>query len=193
MADNLIEAIEKNLGISPITKIDPNTQDVKQTADNTSYRSLDQAAIPAALAGLYNYSRTENGTSTILNGSTDSWINTFFVDSADEMVAHAAEYANASKEDTYQKMETVAREAVSIARKNVKDSNDTTGLHDYLRSQRREILTYLPAELHLGDVIGEKVLDDRTNKMEGPLSSFMQRLANLFDSTEKAPQSKAHF
>jgi hypothetical protein len=42
-------------------------------------------------------------------------------------------------------------------------------------------------------VVGEKILDDRTNKMEGPLSSFMQRLANLFDSTEKAPQSKAHF
>jgi hypothetical protein len=190
MADSLIQTIEKNLGITPITKVDPNTQDVKSGVSQNETHSIDQAAIPASLAGLYKFSRTQGGAQAILSGSSDSWVSTFFDQSTDDVVSHAAEFAGTSKDEAYQKMEVVAKEAVNVVRNNAKDGES---LHSYLQSQRREILTYLPAELHVGDMLGDNTLDDRTNKMEGPVSSFMQKLANLFDSTDKAPESKTHF
>lgn len=190
MADNLIQTIQKNLGISPITKVDPNTQDVKQNTATADAHTIEQAAIPAALAGLYKFSRAQGGAMTILSGSPDSWVNTFFGTNTDDIISHAAEYAGTSRDNAYKKTEQIASEAVKVVRNNAKNSEQ---LHDYLLSQRREIMTYLPAELHVGDMLGDETIDDRTNKMEGPLSSFMQKLANLFNSTDRAPESKAHF
>ena len=51
--NNLVESIQKNLGYSAITKIDPNIQDVK--GKTVGANSVGQAAIPTVLFGLFNY------------------------------------------------------------------------------------------------------------------------------------------
>lgn len=193
MAESLIQTIERNLGIQFIEKVDPNTQNVKGEDNANNKHTLDQAALPAVLAGLYKYSLTDTGAGTILQENTYNWVNTFFGDNTNNIVEHVAEYASTSQEEATQRMDVIANEAAKVIRQNVKESNDANGVHQYLLAQRREILTYLPAELNLGNMLGDNTLDDRTHKMEGPLSSFMQKLGNIFNSTDKTPESKSHF
>jgi hypothetical protein len=45
-----------------------------------------------------------------------------------------------------------------------------------MNDQRHQVLVYLPAPLQLGDLIHDESLDDRTNKMEGPVSNFMHKI-----------------
>ena len=44
------------------------------------------------------------------------------------------------------------------------------------------ILLYLPAELNMGELLNDTTLDDKTNKMEGPMSSLMQSIGAAFSS-----------
>jgi len=193
MALTLIQQIQQNLGIAPIQKIDPNTQAVKADASVIEKHTVEQAALPAVLAGLYKYSTTDNGSETISGGSCDDWTGSMFADHEQEIIQHVADYAGVSTEEAHQKMEHIAGEAVNIINQNIKSGNATTGIKDYLLSQRRDILTYLPAELHAGDMLNDNTIDDRTNKMEGPLSSFMQKLGNLFTSSEGPAENKTSF
>jgi hypothetical protein len=52
------------------------------------------------------------------------------------------------------------------------------GVRNYMNSQRHNILVYLPAALNIGDVLNDEGLDDKTNKMEGPVSNFMHKIEN---------------
>jgi len=47
-----------------------------------------------------------------------------------------------------------------------------------MNSQRHTILSHLPAVLKIGDTLNEETFDDRTNKMEGPVSSFLHKIEN---------------
>ena len=57
----------------------------------------------------------------------------------------------------------------------------------YVTDQRNNILVYLPAELQMSTVVNDNTLDDRTNKMEGPMSNSMHFIEKIFSgsSTEK--------
>jgi hypothetical protein len=48
-----------------------------------------------------------------------------------------------------------------------------------MNSQRHSILSHLPAAMKMGDVLNEETFDDRTNKMEGPVSSFLHRIEDI--------------
>ena len=193
MAMTLIQQIQQNLGIQPIQKVDPNTQDVKASAPVVEKHTIEQAALPAVLAGLYKYSTTDVGSDTILKGSCDNWTGSMFGDNTHDIVEHVATYAGVTTDEAYRKMEAITNESVKVINENIKSGNGTTGVKDYLLSQRKDILTYLPGELHAGDMLNDNTIDDRTNKMEGPVSSFMQKLGNLFTSSEGPAENKTSF
>ena len=48
----------------------------------------------------------------------------------------------------------------------------------FMSSQRHNILVHLPAALQLGDFLHDNAMDDRTNKMEGPVSNVMHTIEN---------------
>jgi hypothetical protein len=75
-------------------------------------------------------------------------------------------------------MENIASEAVRIARDFVK-TPDSEKLRSFMNSQRHSILSHLPASMKMGDVLNEETFDDRTNKMEGPVSSFLHRIEDI--------------
>ena len=54
-----------------------------------------------------------------------------------------------------------------------------------MNGQRHNILVYLPAALSMGDVLDDETLDDKTNKMEGPVSSFMHKIENTLSDGDK--------
>ena len=188
MAENIVEQIQQNLGVSPLHKIDPNTQEVKHKDEAPERETPEQAAIPAVLLGLYRYGGTEQGANEILHGHRSAdWLSIFYDEKKDETVQKVAAYAHTSVEEATQKMETIAAEAVRIVKQQLVAGSGIAQVKDYITQQRKNILVYLPAELQLGYLMNDNTLDDRTNKMEGPMSNSMHFIERLFSgsTTEK--------
>src|SRR4028119_420787 len=95
MSINLVESIRKTLGFPELKKIDPNTQQVKESSSEGGDASLGQAAIPAVLMGLYKYGSTEKGAEQLLRGNkSTSWLDEFFGDQKNEAIQKVSTYSN---------------------------------------------------------------------------------------------------
>ena len=177
MAINLIDTIQQNLGYPVLQKIDPNKQEPKNENANGHAHELGQAAIPAVLAGLFKLSQSEEGSRQIIAANPDSGaLQLVFERKEDVAVDKVARYAGTSGEDARTAMERIAGEAVKLVQAGVKDNPSPERVKTYLGDQRHNILVYLPAAMQMGYLLGDNTLDDRTNKMEGPISNFMHKI-----------------
>lgn len=181
---NLIELIRKNLGYNEIHKIDPNTQDVRADQKVHGTDSLTQAAIPTVLVGLYNNLQTEESASQMLEGDSASWLTTIFGNKTDSVIDKIAAYAKTAPASVKQESEHIANEAVRIVRQQISDHQNFTAIQAFVKENRTDTLKYLPAALQIGDLVNNNNIDDRTNKMEGPVSNFMHKLEKTFNSNE---------
>jgi hypothetical protein len=180
---NLVETIQKNLGFSPLQKIDPNTQEVKKPETMSAQDYLPQAAIPTVLLGLYKFSRTEDGNTQLIKGELQNkLLKTIFGNKTQKVIDKVASYTGNTTEFAADKMEIIAWEALSIIRNELSKQPTDTKVKTFLADQRHNILVYLPASLQLGEVLHDDTIDDRTNKMEGPVSSNMHWWEKLFPS-----------
>jgi hypothetical protein len=82
-------------------------------------------------------------------------------------------------------MELIAREAIKVINENISTHTSDEAVKTFLIDQRNNILVYIPAGLQIGKVLHDNTIDDRTNKMEGPVSSNMHWLEKLFPSTDR--------
>jgi hypothetical protein len=178
---SLLESIQKNLGYQPLQKIDPNTQDIKTDEKNLGLRSLPQAAIPAMTCGILNGLQSKEGAEIILHEENANWLENIFGKKSKEFVERIAEYAGTSAEYTRQEIIHIANEAVRLIRQAIIGNEDQEGIHHYAAQQKNETLLYLPAALHLGDLINNNPMDDRTHQMEGPISNLMHSIENRFN------------
>ena len=186
MAINLVDAIQKNLGFPELQKIDPNTQEVKKPEQISAADYIGQAAIPTVLLGLYKYSRTSEGNIDILNGElSGNLFSSIFGDLGKPVIDRVAYYTNNTTEFTSMQMEKIAREAVRLVRENIKGNTTDNAVTLFLSDQRQNILTCLPAELQIGEVLNDNTLDDRTHKMEGPISGAMHWVEKLFSGSDR--------
>jgi len=81
-------------------------------------------------------------------------------------------------------------EAIHALRESIVHHPTQEAVKRYMGDQRHSILVYLPASMQLGSLLDDDSLDDRTNKMEGPISSFMHSIENKFsgnDDTSRYP------
>jgi len=179
---NLIEIIRKNLGYNELNKIDPNTQDVQSEVKIHGTDSLAQAAVPAILCGLYNHLQDPNAATLILEGDSVNWLDTIFGDKKKEVIDQIADYASTSVTAAKQESEHIANEAVRIVRQGIPDKTNFNAVQAFVTANKNDTLLYLPASLQLGYLLNNNNLDDRTNKMEGPVSSFMHKIEKQFNS-----------
>ena len=181
MATNLVEVIQLNLQYPELKKIDPNLQDISRKETQSTVELLGQSGIPAVLTGLYKLSRTEEGCLKILNsGSDDDSISVLFNGNENQLSENVAKYAGVELNQAESHLENIADEALRLARELVGDKAEPLKLEQYMNGQRHSILVYLPAALNLGYLLKDEGLDDKTNKMEGPVSSFMHSIENKF-------------
>lgn len=186
MAINISEEVQKKLGIPELQKIDPNTQEVKRPENISPQNYLWQAAVPAVLLGLYKFSGDKDGNAAIVNKSLSSnLLATIFGKDKEEAVSRVAGYTGNTEEYTTEKMEQVAAVALEVIQQNISGQTTDNAVRAFLIDQRNNILVYLPAELQIGKVLHDNTIDDRTNKMEGPLSSHMHWLEKFFPSTDR--------
>ena len=99
----------------------------------------------------------------------------------EELIHKIAKYSFFREEDvSSDRLNGIAREAVRVTREHVKPNAAVREVKDYLSAQITHMLPYLPAALKMGEMVHEETLDDNTNKMEGPVSSLMHKIASAF-------------
>lgn len=185
MAINLLEETTEILGYAPLKNIDPNTEKVKQDYIRQGDQQLAQAVIPAVLAGISQLSKSEEGIRNIALGSQPSWASLIFGLHKEEVIGNIAGYAMSDFQLAEQKINEVATQAVKLIRENNTDTSDNYKMmKDFIKSQRDNILPYLPTQLHIGSMMNNSTMDDSTNKMEGPVSSLMHKIEAGFGGNE---------
>jgi len=100
------------------------------------------------------------------------------------LVDRVALYSRIPDAQVKQEMEHIASEVVRVTRDNIVDLTDEDKITAFVAKQKQDVLLYLPASIKLGQILGNNNLDDRTNKMEGPISSLMHRMEKQFNSSE---------
>jgi hypothetical protein len=182
MSANLIQTIKKNLGYAELKKIDPNTQ--QPIADGKEEDKLNQAAIPAVLIVIYKFTRTDEGAQQVMTSSlTNDWLNMMLGDDTADAIIKVSGYSGVSEVNAAERMELIAKQAVGVIREanplSVKD------VKNIVAAERNNILLYLPPSLHMGDLLHDNTLDDNITKMQGPVSSIVNAIGNVFAGSEK--------
>lgn len=186
MSDSLVETIQQKLGFPELQKIDPNTQEVNKPENFTPQDYLPQAAIPVVLLGLYKFSGKKAGNAAIVNGNIQGdLLDVIFGKEKDAVVARVAGYTENTTELTSVKMQEITKEALNVIRQNLKDKTSDSAVKNFLLNHRNSILQYLPPALQIGKVLRDDTIDDRTHKMEGPMSDHMHWLEKFFPSTDR--------
>lgn len=194
MATNIIETIQKNLGYAPLQKVDPNSQEIKGGFEQPLADKLAQAAIPAVAAAVFKFTRTDEGCHQLFSGmTTQDSLSVIYGGKEQEAVEKVAHYAGVSTDQAEGHMENIADEAVKIVKDAAGKDKAPEKVKAYMNSQRHNILVYLPAALQLGDTLDDETVDDRTNKMEGPVSNFMHKIENVLSDGDNNDHRKKMF
>ena len=189
MALNLIQALAQKDGMSALPKVDPNTQEISTSAQ-TFTDKLSQAAIPATLVGLYKYTRDEKKAANIVSPDfKNNWREEIWGDGSEMLVSKVADYAGITISEARLKLEDIFDSTIQIIR--TKFSNITNiVIKNLFTGQRTNILSHLPAALGIGELLDDDSLDDRTNKMKGPVTNLMHNIEKTFAGTEGTENSK---
>jgi hypothetical protein len=193
MATNIVETIQKNLGYAPLQKVDPNIQEIKGKYEQSAVDKLAQAAIPAVLAAVYKFTRTDEGCNLLFAGMPEDSLSAIYSGKEQEAVEKVAHYAGVPADQAESHMENIADEAVKIIKDVAGKHRTPEMVKTYMNGQRHNILVYLPAALKLGDVLNDETVDDRTNKMEGPVSNFMHKIENVLSDGDNNDHRKKMF
>lgn len=177
---NLVEIIQTNLGYPALQKIDPNNHETKNV-QKTTEEKLAQSVVPAVLTAIYKITRNDIGCRYILSGENrKDKLRILYNYKAGEVVERVMQYAGVSAEVAETSMKEVANESFKVINEMAGPGSTEGKIKDYMSGQRHNILVYLPAAMQLGDLLKDDTLDDRTNKMEGPVSDFMHKVENIF-------------
>ncbi len=189
---NLIEEVQKASGHVTVQKIDPNTQ-APQNEDTATTSLLAQAAVPVILTGLYKYTRTEDNAQNILRGNNSTnttWTDEIFGSQSDDVVSQVASYAHVTNDKAEGAMDAAAQGAIQVVNKGLGEKATPAQVSQLFKDNRTEILKYLPPALQLGYLINDNTIDDRTNKMEGPMSGIMHTFEKIFSDSDANDSSK---
>lgn len=185
MSINLLETVQQNLHYPPLQKIDPSTQQVANEVSELGEDRFSQVAIPAVLTGLYKFSATDEGAREILKADyTTNWVNKIFDESNRQVIQDIAIHLNKSKEVAVEQMNGIADEAIKLTHENLPKEATEKDVMQFFSNQLTTFLPYLPADLHIGNALNDTSLDDNIHKMEGPISSLMHSIGNVFSTPE---------
>ncbi|MGC4036614.1 MAG: hypothetical protein QM764_11680 [Chitinophagaceae bacterium] len=181
----IIDKLAQREGIDHLPAIDPNTQNVLQTTDK-----LVQATIPAVLAGFYKFTRNEPNAAKITSKSAlTDWIEILFGDDSKKLIRKIASYGEVSLKVAEIKMRETVDNTVNILKEDFANQ-DGKAIKKYFTYQRNAILNHLPAAIEIGNILNDTTLDDRTNKMDGPISSLMHTIEKTFAATDTGELKK---
>ncbi|MEP6466542.1 MAG: hypothetical protein ABJB05_09555 [Parafilimonas sp.] len=179
---DIIEELHKRIGSKQVPKIDPNTQaPIENEISSTDIRS---AIIPAVLVGFYKHTRNEEDAAKLMiEEGNNATLENLFGDGKDKIIKSIAGYSGVSEIYAEEQMKNTVSVTKDIL---IEDNKEVDGktVSNFFTDQRSNILKHLPAELNLGELMNDASIDDRTNKMEGPMSGIMHTIEKVFSSTK---------
>jgi hypothetical protein len=179
---NIIETIQKNLGFDTLKKIDPNTQETKGEDSVLGNSAVAQAGIPAILIGIYN-KLEERPDLNLLNAEQGHLLENIFGKSTGTVVTQIENYSKLSDKHITQQLEHIASESLRVVKEGIGNTPDESHIRNFVARNKPDTLLYLPPSLQLGTILKNDNLDDRTGKMEGPVSSFMHKVEKAFNTS----------
>ena len=182
MKSPLIIHLEEYMG-AKMPEIDAVTQETTNTSNGMAGK-LAQGAMAAGLVILYKFSRSAEG-AEYLAVTTPMDLNLGYLLNQKHqlLVSQLSAYAGSSDIQANTMLSAVVREAMFFVHQEIKNNRDANVVQTYFGSQRQAILGHLPPELGLGEIMKDDTLDDRTNKMEGPISSIAPAIEDVFSSS----------
>lgn len=183
MQTHLVSSLQQYFGYPSLQKIDPNTQEVAVGRDQEHLR-FGQAIIPTVIVGIARFLSTEQGLRSFRSGETyPNWGSRIFGRNNIELCKRIADYSNLRWEEVMPKMHEVIDRAFWMIRSKGMSNDDE--LRNFIEHEKNLTLIFLPATLKLGELLGNDALDDRTHKMEGPVSNLIKKLGGRFDTAEQ--------
>jgi hypothetical protein len=179
---NIIETIQKNLGFDTLKKIDPNTQETVGEGTVLGNSAVAQAGIPSILLGIYN-KLEEHPDLNLLRAEKGNLLESIFGKSTDAVVHQIEIYSKVQDKHIAQQLEHIATESLRVVKEGIGDTTDENHVRNFIAKNKPDTLLYLPPSLELGTILKNNNLDDRTGKMEGPVSTFMHKVEKTFNTT----------
>ena len=181
---NIIETVQKNLGFMTLNKIDPNTQEVVDQDTVIGNSALAQAGIPAVLLGIYN-NLEQNPDLSFLNTDEGKKLERIFGKSVVVVVKKITDYSKIPDKHSLQELEHIASESMRVVKEKIGEGASQNAIRHFVARNRKDTLLYLPPSLDLGSILQNNNLDDRTGKMEGPISNLTHKLEKMFSNTDE--------
>lgn len=186
MAINIIDKVSERLSLPHPQKIDPNTQEVKHPEYESADQFFWQAAIATVLTAVYKYTRIKEGNTELLfSDKSGNLLGLLLGKDKGLALAKISDYTGVTEDYAASRMETIANETVHVLREQFPHEVTDSKVRAFLTDQRNNILKYIPAGLKLGDVFHDETIDDRQNKMEGPVSGSLHWIEKLFSGVDK--------
>lgn len=176
---NLSQDLQEFLNYPVLQKMDATTGNPE---NEKLYDIVSQSVLIIFLTGLYEATRTKEGADAIQNQpGVNGLLDKLFKNKA-AVLAAIATFTKRPENYINTKLEEVAHGYFQV----INQSNYATtlkkenSLADLMTSERHKILACLPPELKAGKLFGDEAIDDNINKMEGPLSSLMNKINDAF-------------
>ena len=180
---NIIETVQKNLGYNSLEKIDPNTQETPGRRQELGTNALAQAAIPSVLLGIYNMLEQTPEPGLLNPDKTGSQMNMIFGKSAEEVIKRINAYSKVADKHSLQELEHITSESMRVIKTKIGENASESAIRNFVAKNKPDTLLYLPPALELGSMLRNNNLDDRTGKIEGPVSSLMHSVEKTFNNS----------
>ncbi len=180
---NIIETVQKNLGFSGLKKIDPNLQASTDQHIEIGNNALAQAAIPAILIGIYN-NLEQNPDPGILDSHEGKKFKKIFGPTSDIVEKKIFDYSKIQDKNSSQELEHITAESMRVIKEKIGERASESSLRNFVAKNKKDALLFLPPSLDLGTILRNDNLDDRTGKMEGPISGLVRRVEEIFNTSD---------
>jgi hypothetical protein len=183
---NIIDNITEKLKVPHLQKIDPNTQEVKHPEHESAEEFFYQAAIAAVLTAIYKFTRIKEGNTQLLFADqSGDLLGLLFGKDKALAIEKVANYTGVTVDYAASRMENIAAASTAVLKEQLTHDVTDAKVRGFFTDQRNNILKYLPAGLKMGDVFHDDTVDDRTNKMEGPVSDSLHWIEKIFSASTR--------
>ena len=180
MAIDLLKKITEQLGYQPLIPVSAKTLEVKGNSNDVA-----QGTIPAVLSGFLSLADTDTGLDAITNYNGDDWPTILFNNKRDEALKNLSTYTGLNENQLLPEINKISQTVVNIIKNEIGDPDDKpTAIKSFLKDQKNIVLNHLPASLEMGKILNNEVIDDHTNKMQGPFSSLLNKISDSFDKND---------
>jgi hypothetical protein len=112
-----------------------------------------------------------------------SLLEKIFGKSAEIVEERVNSYSKNLDKNSTQELEHIASESLRVIKTHLGDNANESSIRNFVAKNKADTLLYLPPSLEMGSVLKNNNLDDRTGKMEGPVSSLMHRVEKAFNKS----------